>query len=136
MSFTFAKRLPPTVRGYPVLGLKGNAGELFDRSRRHELIQESDHRGQQPVEQDTGVRVQPSRQELLQPPGIPAALAIRRLQNPVTIGAGQAHKRPLTAPRKSNSQGREAGFMHGVAQPTENDQGVGPRCPGGDHRRK
>ena len=26
--------------------------------------------------------------------------------------------------------------MHSVAQPTENGQGVGPRRPGGDHRRK
>jgi hypothetical protein len=40
------------------LQVSANADERFDRSLRHELIQELDHGRQQPFEQDAGIKVQ------------------------------------------------------------------------------
>ena len=71
----------PYRGGLYVLLLQRNAGEFFYWSCRHKVVQECHHGRYYPFEEDTGFGVQPPGQEFLQPLGLPAATAIRRLPN-------------------------------------------------------
>ena len=78
LPFRFAERLAPAVRGHKIRGTQRDAGEPLYWGCSHELVQQIDHQGQQPVEQDAGFGVQPSPKEFLQAPGLAAAKTVSR----------------------------------------------------------